>query len=194
MYGVKSHVCSAFATSVRQTFFPHWTWDSHFTLAINLVAKQPQFLDNCMGTLWLREGSKESLVSILNYFVCPVPSLLLVDLFKFSRGTKWSTLWKQSCIPSCPLARTWWAKPGTLLPRFSLLLGFVAEMSFISSQNLVQGQCQPWAFSLLLAPLGVWQEVGQWVPWQQWNVKVTSGKDFVILKAMELFQMELTPT
>lgn len=47
---------------------------------------------NCMGTLWLRERSKEALVSILNYFVCPVPSLLLADLFKFSRGTKWNTL------------------------------------------------------------------------------------------------------
>lgn len=54
MYGVKSHVCSAFANSVRQTFFFFF----FFTLAIKLVAKQQQYLDNCMGTLWLKGGEQ----------------------------------------------------------------------------------------------------------------------------------------
>lgn len=96
-------MCSAFATSVRQAFFPHWPSDSHFTLAVNLVAKQQQFLGNCGGALWLREESKEALVSILNHFGCPVPPLLLVDLFKFSRGTKWSTLGSNPASPAVPL-------------------------------------------------------------------------------------------
>lgn len=158
MYGVKSHVCSAFPTYMRQTFFPHWPWDCHFTLAINLVAKQQQFLNNCMGTLWLGEGSIEALVSILNYFVCPVSSLLLVDFLKFSRGTKLNTLRKQPRIPRSPQA-------STLLSSFSLLLCFLAETASISSQKLVQGQGQPWAFSLLLIP---------WVFDRRWGHGFTS--------------------
>lgn len=192
MYRVKSYVCSALATSVRQTFLHtgHETVISHWPST--WLPNNSSFLTTAWGHCGSKDGSKEAVVSVLNYFICPVPSSLLADLFKFSRGTKWSTLC--GSIPSCPLARTWWAKPSTLLSMFSLLLWFLAEMSFISSQKLVQGQCQLWAFSLLLATLDVWQEVGQRVPWQQWNVKSNFWENFVILKAMGLFQMELTPT
>lgn len=192
MDAVQSHVCSA--TSVRQTFFhtgretviSHWpsSW----------LPNNSSFLTTAWRHCGSREGNKEALVSILNHFVCPLPSLLLFDLFTFSRGTKMehsveecST--EQPCIPICPLARTWWAKPSTLLSRFSLLLRFLA----LAAKKPGQGQRQPWAFSLLLALLGVWQEVGQWVPWQWWNVKVTLGKTLWSLKRWSCFRWNSHP-
>ena len=93
---------SAFATSVRQTFFPYWTSDSHFILAINLVAKQQQFLGNCVGTLWLREGSKEALVSILNHFGCPVPPLSLVDLLNLAEEQNGALSGSNPASPAVP--------------------------------------------------------------------------------------------
>lgn len=88
--------------------------DSHFTLGIDLVAKQQQFLGNWVGTLWLREESKEALASVLNHFGYAV-QLLLVGLLTFTRGMKWGTLRKQPCITGCPLTRTQQATPGTFL-------------------------------------------------------------------------------
>lgn len=166
MSGVRIQVCSAFATGVRQTVFPHWTSDSHFPLAVNLVAKEQQFLGNCVGTLWLREESKEALVSILNHFGCPVPPLFLVDPFKFSRATKCSTLGKQLCITSCPLARTQRARPGTLLSRLSLHLHSPAATSFVGSVLTPVLGCRSQAFSLLLAHPGC-SAGGRAVPRQQ---------------------------
>lgn len=100
MYGVKSYVCSAIATSVRQTFLhtgheiviSHWpsTW----------LPNNSSFLTTAWEHCGSKEGSKEALVSVLNYFICPVPSLLLADLFNLA-GNKMEHCVKAS--PAVPL-------------------------------------------------------------------------------------------